>query len=80
MLTFLGILRRINLGAPIVLVLALILKHKAPIWFVFVCLLLSIPSYALFVLFTSKYLKSDLHNFITNYIYLDEDHSYNQHY
>ena len=76
MLVFLGIMRRINLGAPIVLLLALILKHKAPVWFVLVCLLLSIPGYALFVFFTSKYLKTELFNFLSNDKYINEDHSY----
>ena len=60
MLVFLGIMRRIHLGWFIVLLLSLILKHNAPLWFVLICLLWSLPWYCLLVLFTHLYCKTGL--------------------
>lgn len=64
MFAFLGIIRRIHLGWFIVLLLSLILKHKAPVWFVVICLLVSIPFYSLLVLFTHLYCKTHLNSFL----------------
>ena len=64
MLVFLGIVRRIHLGWFIVLLLVLILEHKAPTWFVVICLFVSIPFYFLLVLFTHLYLKTGLNYYL----------------
>lgn len=64
MLALLGIMRRIHLGWFIVLLLSLILKHKAPVWFVVICLFVSIPFYFLLVLFTHKYCKNGLNFYL----------------
>lgn len=64
MLAFLGIMRRIHLGWFIVLLLSLFLKHKAHVWFVVICLLVSVPLYFLLVLFTHLYLKTGLNFYL----------------
>ena len=64
MLAFLGIMRRIHLGWFIVLLLSLILKHKASVWFVVICIFVSIPFYFLLVLFTHLYCKNELNFYL----------------